>query len=168
MLYVIEVTKMTFFLRWHKKQRDQKSAVYLKHLSVCKRWRKKDYLSALPVLKALVLFIWRKGKIKGGGGGWKGIEIQSILLHMRKKTLICSNNKSILCACLSRFPLYQVFQTFVCPTAANSLLCYTPLFCYPIFGRLTIQEDIFHLEKSIIKRLYSGTLSPEPRGELQG
>lgn len=49
--------------------------------------------------------------------------------------------------------LYQVFKTqlSISPSTANSLLCYTPIFWYPIFARFAIQEGISHLEKSIIK-----------------
>lgn len=162
---------MSFFWRRHKKYRDQKSTVYLKHLSVHKRWRKKYYFPALPILKALVQFIWRKKKKGGGGRGEKELKFSQFYYTWGKKhrvTLLSSNNKSTLCAFLSRFPLYQVFQSSISPTAANYVLCYTPLFWYPILGRLTIQEDISHLEKSIIKRLYSGTLSSEPQGALQG
>lgn len=141
MLYVIEVTKMTFFWRWHKKQRDQKSAVYLKHLSVCKRWRKKDYLSALPVLKALVLFIWRKKK-KGGEGDEKELKFSQFYYTWGKKHWYAA----------------IIYQCYV-PVSQDSpfIRCFSPSFLLQqpiLFSAIPIFSAIQSLEGSQSRKIF--------------
>lgn len=106
---------------------------------VCKRWRKKHYFSAISVLNITSVQLREKKKKTREKKSWNMLNF------------ITEDEKNE----GTHFYPYQVIkiQSPISPTTANSPLCYTPIFWYPTFPRLLIQENIYHLEKTTIRWL---------------